>query len=221
MNGIAYFARRGLGSSGLALCVLVLASPRLAAPLTIDFRSPPFGPREGNLGVTTVAETVSGIDVTVSSLTDDNLYRDSVDGFGIWGGENDEIDARNWPWGEWEVLRVTFSPMVTVESILVTDLFYGLPDTSPEVGYYSADNVTWVQFVQNLQHLNGELLLDGLALRTTHLYFSAFRPGYPYRRLDDFSVAQIEVAPIPEPVTLCLVAVGATGLMLRRKGRRS
>jgi hypothetical protein len=166
----------------LLLSIVVLSASAQASDA--DFRiNPPFGGGGFNVHMT----VIDGVQIDVIAWNDffRPLWWDATDGYGIMdGAENDEIDSR-----DHEELRIRFSQPVIIESILITDLFLLENPADEEWGRYSVDGINWLLFQQNAIHPNGELLITGIGLETTRLYFSALPDGGPEG--GHFSVAKI------------------------------
>ncbi|MEM7432268.1 MAG: PEP-CTERM sorting domain-containing protein [Pseudomonadota bacterium] len=193
--------------------VLALAmSPDAAAldvELDIDFRD------GGAWGSSGRWQSTDG--VTVRSRGG-RLYRDNRDGFGIRGGEHDEIDRH-------ERLIVDFSRGYyenhgAITAILITDLF-----DSPDGG--STGESGWVRvfltngesfrldFNQQSDDPNGELLVQlGGAYEVARFVFHASG-----MRGHEYSVAGF--VSVPEPTTLALFGSGLLLAGLARRRRKT
>lgn len=156
--------------------------------------------------------------VTVSGVPN-QLYRDNQDGYGIRGGENDEID-RN------ELLIVDFdngyyNSHSAIVGILVTDLF-DAPDgagagESGWVEVFLVDGSTFVvRFAQNTSDPNGEYYVDlGSGYQVARFVFHASAGSG-----QEYSVAGF--VQVPEPGTLAIFGIGLLMIVAlrRRKPQR-
>ncbi|RMD88256.1 MAG: VPLPA-CTERM sorting domain-containing protein [Alphaproteobacteria bacterium] len=110
----------------VSLCaglLMLSAGAAVAEPLVpqVDFRSTEFAGADQQHSVTSA---VDGVSFTVSAWRDDgagglvaaNLWWDNVDGLGIRGGEEDEIDVG-------EYLVIDFASLVGVSHLFFSDLF--------------------------------------------------------------------------------------------------
>ena len=199
-----------------SLFFLGLASSANAS--LIDFRSSDFS------GANNQASFTYG-DLTIEALPyiDGNdyavLYQDSYDGIGVkYDYENDEVEGV-------EYLHLSFNTTQLLNEILITDLFNEPFNDGQgsylEEGLYSFDNSSWTSFYADeyqTPSTNGELSLLFSSLLITDIWFSA--PGYMENGSEDheFSVAGIDVSPVPEPATIFLFGSGLIGLAgFRRK----
>jgi hypothetical protein len=131
------------------------------------------------------------------------LSWDAIDGFGVAGGEQDEVDRL-------EVLTLEFSSPVYLSSFKLSDLFneYGYL----ERGFYRLDGGAAVSFSAD----PGQLLDSTYGLKVISLgsvgpvssiQFFALNPNPPGQN-HDFSLAGLEVtgSAVPEPSSLALFA---------------
>ncbi len=186
------------------------ALPFLGTNLDIDFRDPLW-----TSAFNQPSYTVG--DVTASANSGSRyLYQDTTDGLGILGGERDEIDNT-------EYLGISFLNPINLRGIGVTDLFaapdgYGsrgewgqaliyFADFSPrfEVNFYGNDS----------NQSNGEQYIDfgGPLANVSTIYFQSYPTVGPGSVNNEFSVAGVNVAPVPEPATMLLFGTGLVGLV--------
>lgn len=199
--------------AGLAL----LGTSGVANALLVDFTSTDW---QGLNGLTTYNKTVYGIDVGISgsggSLTfnandpagDINLdpYLNGWgDGIGI---ADDEVSND-------EILTITFSEWVTGTHIYVLDLF----STEGEGAQFQVGNGLWqpisapIVLFPPSGPLNKtdwgfrDIALDPSIAFNTLRFKTNFDGG-----LSDFSVAGVDINPVPEPATMLLFGAGLAGL---------
>jgi len=204
----------------MMLAALVLALVPLqsfADPvLTIDFRDGSIWGGDGD-----PTYSYGGIEVDANGNL---LYRDNTDGYGIQGGEWDEIDRS-------ELLTVWFADGFFDDAanwltgVLLTDLF-PTPDGGPN------GEAGWVKLFDSLGALietffinaidfvaNGEYYLDfGGEYAPAYIEFTAFvgeEGGYTG---SEYSVAGFTTS-VPEPGTLGLLGASLLLLGLSRKRR--
>lgn len=194
--------------------------------IELDFRTAPWSAGNSDPSIQLLNQGDFG-DVTVSAANASgprNLWWDNRDGFGIRGGENDEIDKT-------EQLTVEFSNLTLLEGIWFTDLFNSDND-GPANGNSEQAIVEFFAsgFSVGVLTFFGEELLNGSnngelfgsigALAHTvvdKIVFSSTGLGG-----DEYSVAGIEGYPVPVPVpaALPLFLSGLLGLGLVARRRR-
>ncbi len=206
----------------------LLAGAAAADPLIpqVDFRSSAFAGADQQHSFTSM---VGGVSFTVSAWRDDgsgglaaaNLWWDGIDGLGIRGGEEDEIDVG-------EYLVIDFASLIGISHLFFSDLFANETSrgqtfsealqVSTDFGYSSiatADLITgnWGDAA------NGEGVL---ALDKTIPVRRLTLTGSGVFGLQDFSLLGFTdpIVDIPEPATGLLLLGGLFGLGGLRRRRR-
>lgn len=155
----------------------------------------------------------------------DRLYRDNTDGYGIRGGEQDEIDRE-------EIFSVIFdasfydNPAKGLTGVLLTDLFPandgGSAGESGWVRLYdtAGDLIQWFFVNATSYHPNGEYYLDfGGTFNPAYVDFEAYVGQAGRYTGSEFSVAGFKTVSVPEPGTLALLGAGLL-LLARSRQRR-
>ena len=212
---------------------MVLAVTAMAYPipipdnLAIDFRD--WGGANGQANYTVG-------NVTATALpTNAKLYQDNIDGLGVQGGENDEIDYIN----VFEQIRVDIAGGgMLLSGVWLTDLFAKQSTTSPSENYTGSaytgepgrvviNGATIIDFVGiennigvNTYPNNGELFVSfgATPIVVTSALFS-IRPDAvtgSYAGIE-YSVAGFESAPVPIPAAAWLLGSGLIGLVAVRR----
>ena len=166
-------------------------------------------------------DAATGMNVTITANPSNagGLYWDSTDGFGIRGGENDEIDKR-------ETLTVTFASSVNLAGVWFTDLFMASDGVNGETARVklflggsqvgSAYNFNANEPAPNVN--NGERYGSfGSGVTVDKIVFSAMQECN-----DEYSVAGLVTndGRVPEPGTILLLGAGLVALgTLRRRAK--
>jgi hypothetical protein len=196
--------------AGLLIAGSASAIPALG-DIAIDFRTSDWAAGHGQN-----AYTFDGTTVTAAQPAGALLYRDNKDGFGIQGGEFDEIDGD-------ERLSVSFDGSRLITGVWITDLF-GSPDGQGsymgEIGFVdlyfgnaTSANQTKIFFGTDSDQNNGEQYVKfDNPFAISWVQFEAINV-----RGHEFSVAGFSV---PEPASIALFGLGLLGLgICRRKSR--
>ena len=147
------------------------------------------------------------------------LFQDSIDGLGVRGGENDEINVG-------ESLTFTISGGMNMTGVWITDLFaWAVPEPGEnfranEFGYLILNGTTRFDFVAVDQYSgsggsNGNFFVDfGTTFRADSIQFFAGNND----PLNEYSVAGFEGGQVPIPGAVWLLGSGLLGLIgVRRK----
>ncbi|MBT3330336.1 MAG: VPLPA-CTERM sorting domain-containing protein [Rhodospirillaceae bacterium] len=193
--------------------------------IELDFRKSEWGPSGGTSRSNANQGDFGTVTVTANP-TGSQLYWDSTDGFGVQGGENDEIDRE-------EYLTVEFENAIALDGFWFTDLFNGEND-GPGNGVNEKARVTL--FHDNTAYA-GVLEFEGVDLLNGTLNGELFGDiGIHKHKLvdkivfsstglagDEFSVAGIEGYPVPLPGAFgfLLAGLGGLGVMARQRRRNS
>ena len=190
-----------------------------AIPLDIDFRDhTEWG------GFASTSYSNDGVTVDANGR---RLWRDNRDGYGILGGEWDEIDRQ-------EMLTVWFDdeffddPGNWLTGVLLTDLFPAR-DGGPggEAGWVTLfdgiGNIVAEFFVNAVEYVaNGEFFVDfGGAYAPDHIEFTAHLGPEGAHIGSEFSVAGFTTRSVPEPGTLALLGVSLLMIAYSRRRRIS
>lgn len=187
-----------------------------------DFRDGVYTDCDGSGSCTNVEPDASGRTVQITSAVGGSLFRaDAIDGFGIRGGENDEIDGD-------EVLEVEILGGWIPTNIGIADLF-GAPDGGAdgeevvvtglldEAVVYSL-TLSLTDAISALGDPNGEVIF-GLPIELIDtLLFSATGEFS-----DDYALALIAgiANPIPEPASITILGAGLLLVSAYRRRRRA
>jgi hypothetical protein len=190
--------------------IFLLTATAAASP--INFRDGSvFG---GALNQTSFSTTVDGLGLTFTPFPPGaTLWWDDQDGFGVqFDYEQDEIEGD-------ELLELNFSMEVYVAEIHIADLFneWGYR----EFGAYRLDDQpVWNPFFADEDQLigttNGELTLLVGEWADTITFWA---PGIIGCQNHDFTVAGVDVDPVPIPGAVWLLGSGLIGVIFFRRKR--
>ena len=233
-----------LALAGL-LVMSVMAGQANAVITTISFLSadglagvdggviPPWSPDNStvNLGVT--SWSLLGGNATITGFVSGspkNLTHRGFRGVGVAGQEHDEVDWHDSP----ETIKITFPVMdYFVHSIEVRSLFS--PDTgwSPgtekgAVDFYLNGINFYTEYVSGIDALGTDVgdvvvsyatpkLIDKLMFYIPTIDASGNPLDSTTIEKSEFAIAKLNVSPIPEPATVCLLGVGALSLIRRKR----
>ena len=202
-----------LCAMSLVFGVAVAASATIIPDdLAIDFRSPEWAWAKGESNHTVGNVTVSAYDVHDPGWYAE-LYQDEVDGLGVLGGEDDEIDRYEFIW-------VHIDGGMLLTGVWITDLFaapdgYQKNGESGQVAFIaqgvSPQYIPFYGIEPPDQGFNGEIWVDfgDEFLVSDAVFGSKPWPGYDG---NEFSVAGFTAAAVPEPATMLLLGAGLIGL---------
>lgn len=197
----------------LAASVVSVTVGSTAFALSVNFTDGSWNGAQGQNSFTT---HVSGIDLfaapspsarlTVNYIGGPSGDNSGMDGLGI---NDDEITQ-----GGSELLRIAFSAPVTLQSVMLTDLFlHEGPNGQSEVGMYSLNGGTFTSFASG-GGINGALTLNIFQSNINSILFKSSTDSW-----SDFSVKGLtyQTHSVPEPSTLLLLSVGFVGLAAWRQ----
>lgn len=187
-----------------------------ASATVIDFRENPWNDAFGDSTYSYTFNTgdLDGLTINLSTSPGGaTIWQDNVDGLGVvnrW--ENDEI--------EWdELLKISFSSIVTIQVISIADLF--IESGYSETGLYSLDNgLSWIRFEAIERGGNGELKINPRAISINSIWFTGDQNS-TYGK-SEFAVQNIDVVltpkgTVPEPSPVLLIGLGLLCLSVTHK----
>ena len=197
---------------------------------------PPWSADNTTVNLGTSSWSLLGGEAVIKGFTNgsaSNLTHRGVRGVGVKGQENDEVDFHDDP----EAINIEFTARdYFINSLEIRSLFdpdTGWDDDEEEgaIDFYLDGTKFYTEFLsgfEEFQGVNGPVgsvvvnyaapkLVDKLVY-----YIPTTDPGgNPLTNEiithSEFAVAKLNVSPIPEPATICLLGLGSLSLILRRR----
>ena len=192
------------------MLVLIVASTSfgsvsiIPSHLVVDFRSDDWAPAFGQ-------QNYSFDGVTAETNSEElKLHQDEIDGLGVLGGENDEIDGQ-------EAILVTFEEEIRLGGVWITDLYKSSDGGAiGEIGTVVLNGVTPFIFKgENSHQANGEQWVafgdNGIVVKTALFYTIGEEEN------NEFSVAGFTHVPAPGAILLASFGCGIVSQLRRRK----
>ncbi|BBD57384.1 hypothetical protein NIES2109_01500 [Nostoc sp. HK-01] len=195
--------------------VAVMASTGKASAITINFNGTPttvFQPP----GPTTLTGTQGGIQFTAEATANTSesvfLVRNNL-GLGILSGDNGDDNNQVDGLDIGESLRLTFNPQVK----LLRAIFSAVDNNGTDDYIVSIPSSAFSQS----GNISGQGNLITQGIYSVLISGSPFAPTYVFSVTgadDDYFLKAVEVQPVPEPLTMGGIALGATfGAYLRKR----